>query len=265
MVVPGTGPGTDTSLKPPIGHGGPRASADWFVAAAVPGRGIGAKRTGAAVRVLVIEDDRELADTVAAGLRRSGMVVDVVTDGSTGLARAEEGEFDVVVLDRDLPGVHGDQVCTALVAGGCRSRILMLTAAAEVGDLVDGLGLGADDYLAKPFDFPVLVARIGALFRRAQPALPPVLRRQGVELDTARRRAWRDGRLVELSPKEFGVLQVLLAAEGRAVSAEELLERVWDDAADPFTNAVKITISRLRGKLGDPPVIETVARAGYRL
>lgn len=216
-------------------------------------------------RVLVIEDDAELAAAVALGLRRAGMVVDVAGDGRDGLARAQDGDYDVLVLDRDLPGLHGDQVCATLTEAGCRARILMLTAAAGVDDLVGGLGLGADDYLAKPFDFAVLVARIGALYRRAQPALPPVLRRRGIELDAARRRAARDGRPLLLSPKEFGVLQILLASEGRAVSAEELLSRVWDDAADPFTNAVKITVSRLRAKLGDPPVVETVARAGYRI
>src|SRR6202044_337432 len=168
-------------------------------------------------------------------------------------------------LDRDLPGLHGDQVCARLVAAGGRCRLLMLTAASTNDDLIDGLGLGADDYLAKPFDFPVLVARIGALARRAQPSIPPVLRSGEVVLDTAGRSARRAGRWLELAPKEFGVLEVLLAAQGRVVSAEELLARVWDEAADPFTGAVKVTISRLRSKLGDPPVIETVAKAGYRI
>jgi DNA-binding response OmpR family regulator len=161
--------------------------------------------------------------------------------------------------------VHGDDVCAHLVEAGCRSRLLMLTAAASADDLVDGLGLGADDYLAKPFDFPVLVARIRALVRRAHPAVPPVLRHHDLEVDTGRRHASRGGRPLELAPKEFGVLEVLLGAGGRTVSSEELLERVWDEAADPFTNAVKITISRLRAKLGDPPIIETVAKYGYRL
>jgi DNA-binding response OmpR family regulator len=217
------------------------------------------------VRVLVIEDDQEMAETVAIGLRRAQMAVDVALDGSTGLDRALLHDYDVIVLDRDLPGMHGDEVCAKLVAAQCRSRVLMLTAAAGMDDLVDGLGLGADDYLAKPFDFPVLLARIGALFRRAQPAIPPVLRHGDLAVDTAQRRAWRDGRLLDLAPKEFGVLEVLLAAQGRAVSAEELLDRVWDEAADPFTNAVKITVSRLRSKLGDPAVIQTVARSGYRI
>jgi DNA-binding response OmpR family regulator len=174
-------------------------------------------------------------------------------------------DYDVVVLDRDLPGTHGDDVCARLVESGCRSRILMLTAAATTDDLVDGLGLGADDYLPKPFDFRALVARIGALARRAHPVAPPVLRHDDLVVDTARRRAARGDRVLELAPKEFGVLEVLLAAQGRAVSAEELLERVWDEAADPFTHAVKITMSRLRAKLGDPPLIETVAKSGYRI
>jgi DNA-binding response OmpR family regulator len=217
------------------------------------------------VRVLVIEDDAELAEAVAIGLRRERMAVDIALDGSSGLGRALDNGYDVVVLDRDLPGIHGDKVCADLVAAGCRSRILMLTAAATSDDLVDGLGLGADDYLPKPFDFPVLVARIGALARRTHPAVPPILRRGDLVVDTARRRAYRAGRSLELTPKEFGVLEVLLAAGGRAVSAEELLERVWDEFADPFTNAVKITISRLRAKLEDPSLIETVARSGYRI
>src|SRR5579862_4880904 len=217
------------------------------------------------MRVLVIEDDEELAETVAAGLRQARIAVDVALDGAAGLARALVHDYEVIVLDRDLPIVHGDQVCAQLVTAGGRSRVLMLTGAAQNEDLVEGLGLGADDYLAKPFDFPVLVARIGALARRAQPSIPPVLEHGDIVLDTARRRAHRAGRQLALRPKEFGVLELLLAAQGRVVSAEELLERVWDEAADPFTGAVKITISRLRGKLGEPPVIETVARAGYRI
>jgi DNA-binding response OmpR family regulator len=217
------------------------------------------------VRVLVIEDDEEMAGAVAVGLRRVGMAVDVAFEGCGGLERALLNDYDVIVLDRDLPGMHGDQVCAELVDHGCRSRVLMLTAAAGMDDLVDGLGRGADDYLAKPFDFPVLVARLGALLRRAQPAIPPVLRAGDVRVDTAQRRAWRAQRPLELAPKEFGVLELLLASAGRAVSAEELLERVWDEAADPFTNAVKITISRLRAKLGEPPIIETVAKSGYRI
>jgi DNA-binding response OmpR family regulator len=217
------------------------------------------------VRVLVIEDDEELAETVAAGLRHERMAVDVAFDGEAGLARALVNDYDVIVLDRDLPGLHGDRVCARLVDGGARSRLLMLTAAATNDDLIQGLGLGADDYLAKPFDFPVLVARIGALARRAQPGIPPVLRSGDVVLDSARRSARRAERWLELTPKEFGVLELLMAAQGRVVSAEELLARVWDEAADPFSGAVKVTISRLRAKLGDPPVIDTVARAGYRI
>jgi DNA-binding response OmpR family regulator len=217
------------------------------------------------VRVLVIEDHAEMAETVAVGLRRARMAVDVALDGPTGLDRALTNGYDVIVLDRDLPGLHGDRVCAELVAAGCRSRVLMLTAAAASEDLVGGLGLGADDYLPKPFDFPVLVARIGALARRAHPAVPPLLRHADLVVDTAQRRAWRAGRLLELSPKEFGVLELLAAAGGRAVPAEELLERVWDEFADPFTAAVKITISRLRAKLGDPSLIETVPKAGYRI
>ena len=217
------------------------------------------------MRVLVIEDDEEMAQAVASGLRRTQMAVDVAFDGTAGLERALLNDYDVVVLDRDLPGLHGDDVCAELVAAGCRSRVLMLTAAAAMEDLVDGLGIGADDYLPKPFDFPVLVARIGALMRRAQPAIPPLLRRGDLVVDTARRRAFRGNRRLELAPKEFGVLELLLASQGRIVSAEELLERVWDEAADPFTTAVKITVSRLRAKLGNPPVIETVAKSGYRI
>jgi DNA-binding response OmpR family regulator len=217
------------------------------------------------VRVLVIEDDEELAETVAAGLRHARMAVDVAYDGEAGLARALVNDYDVIVLDRDLPALHGDQVCARLIDAGGRSRLLMLTAAATNDELIDGLRLGADDYLPKPFDFPVLVARIGALARRAQPSIPPVLRSGDLVLDTARRSARRAGRWLELTPKEFGALELLLAAQGRVVSAEELLARVWDEAADPFTGAVKVTMSRLRAKLGDPSVIETVPRAGYRV
>ncbi len=217
------------------------------------------------VRVLVIEDDEEMAGAVAFGLRQTGIAVDVALDGPAGLARARVNDYDVVVLDRDLPGMHGDELCARLVEDGSRSRVLMLTAAALSEDVVDGLALGADDYLAKPFDFPVLVARIGALARRAQPATPPLLRHADLVLDSARHRVSRAGREIELAPKEFGVLELLLASRGRCVSAEELLARVWDEAADPFTNAVKITVSRLRAKLGEPQLIETVAKAGYRI
>jgi DNA-binding response OmpR family regulator len=217
------------------------------------------------VRVLVIEDDEELATAIGIGLRRAQMAVDVSLDGPAGLERALATGYDVIVLDRDLPGLHGDDVCAQIVAGGLRSRVLMLTAAATIDDRVEGLGLGADDYLPKPFAFAELVARIGALHRRAQPAIPPVLVRGDLALDTAQRRAWRGGRPLDLGPKEFGVLELLLTAQGRVVSAEELLERAWDEEADPFTTAVKVTISRLRAKLGEPPLIETVSRSGYRI
>jgi DNA-binding response OmpR family regulator len=217
------------------------------------------------VRVLVVEDQAEMAEMVAAGLRRAQMAVDVALDGPSGLERALINDYDVLVLDRDLPGLHGDEICVQLLAAGRRSRVLMLTAAADSEDLVEGLGLGADDYLGKPFDFPVLVARIRALARRTHPVAPPVLQVADLVVDTAKRRASRSGRSIELAPKEFGVLELLAASRGRAVSAEELLERVWDELADPFTNAVAITISRLRTKLGDPPLIETVSRSGYRI
>ena len=217
------------------------------------------------MRVLIIEDDQEMAETVAAGLRHVGLAVDVALAGPPGLQRALVSDYDVVILDRDLPGMHGDELCGRLVAAGCRCRVLMLTAAAAPDDLVRGLALGADDYLPKPFDFAVLLARIQALFRRAQPAIPPVLRYSDLTVDTARRSAWRAGRQLDLAPKEFGVLEVLLAADGRTVSAEELLERVWDENADPFTAAVKITVSRLRAKLGEPPLIRTVSRSGYQI
>jgi DNA-binding response OmpR family regulator len=217
------------------------------------------------MRVLVIEDDVELAEAIAVGLRRERMAVDVVFDGVSGLARAQVHDYDVIVLDRDLPGRHGDEVCARLSADQRRGRVLMLTAAATIEDRVDGLGLGADDYLPKPFAFAELVARLRALFRRAQPAVPPVLARAGLVLDPARGVVTREGRPVDLGPKEFGVLELLLAARGRVVPAEELLERVWDEMADPFTTAVKVTVSRLRRKLGEPQVIETVAQAGYRI
>lgn len=217
------------------------------------------------MRVLVIEDDVELAEAIGVGLRRERMAVDVVFDGTAGLERAQLSDYGVIVLDRDLPGRHGDEVCARLVADGRRGRVLMLTAAATIEDRVDGLGLGADDYLPKPFAFAELVARIRALFRRAQPVVPPVLRCAGLVLDPARQAVSRDGRPIDLGPKEFGVLELLLAAQGRIVPAEELLERVWDQMADPFTTAVKVTMSRLRRKLGDPPLIETIPQAGYRI
>jgi DNA-binding response OmpR family regulator len=217
------------------------------------------------MRVLVVEDHEMLATAIVAGLRREGMAVDPARHGQEALDRLGGTRYDVVVLDRDLPVVHGDEVCRRIVAGGSGSRVLMLTAAGTVRDKVDGLGLGADDYLAKPFDFAELVARVRALARRAAPAVPPVLENGDLSLDPGRHAAFRGGRRLDLSPKEFALLECLLAAAGRVVSAEELLDRVWDEAADPFTTAVKTTIRRLRGKLGEPPVIETVREAGYRI
>jgi DNA-binding response OmpR family regulator len=217
------------------------------------------------MRVLVIEDDRELAEAIGIGLRREQLAVDLSFDGRDGLDRALVTDYDVIVLDRDLPGLHGDAVCAGLCEAGCRSRVLMLTAATTIEDRVDGLSLGADDYLPKPFAFAELVARIRALLRRPAPRLPPVLVSGDIALDASRRQASRAGRALDLGPKEFGVLELLLSAQGRVVPAEEILERVWDEMADPFTSAVKVTMSRLRRKLGDPPVIETVAQAGYRI
>ena len=216
------------------------------------------------MRVLVVEDDGELAEAIAAGLRLEGMAVDTALDGDAALDRALVNDYDVIVLDRDLPGVHGDEVCAKL-AGTVRARILLLTAAGTIADRVAGLGRGADDYLPKPFAFAELIARIRALGRRSHPAVPPVLTAKGVTLDPARRVVTRYGRCLDLGPKELAVLELLMAAGGRAVSAEELLERGWDEMADPFSTAVKVTVSRLRRKLGQPPVIETVAQAGYRI
>ena len=213
----------------------------------------------------MVEDFEVLARSIGTGLRREGMAVDVVLDGGDALERLAVTRYDVVVLDRDLPVVGGDDVCRHIVADHPASRVLMLTASGTVRDRIDGLGLGADDYLPKPFDFDELVARIRALARRPATALPPVLTSGDIILDPAQRTATRAGRRLELSPKEFGVLECLMAADGRPVSAEELLERVWDEAADPFTTAVKKTMHRLRAKLGDPPVIETVREGGYRI
>jgi DNA-binding response OmpR family regulator len=217
------------------------------------------------MRVLVTEDDEILASAVAAGLRREGMAVDVTLDGAAALERLAVNRYDVVVLDRDLPSVHGDDVCRALAAGGSETRVLMLTAARSVRERVEGLDLGADDYLPKPFDFGELVARIRALGRRAASPLPASLEHGDLSLDPARRVAVRAGRRLPLTTKELAVLECLLAADGRPVPAEELLERVWDEAADPFTTTVKTTIRRLRAKLGDPPVIQTVRESGYRI
>ncbi len=217
------------------------------------------------MRVLIAEDDEILVAALAAGLRQEGMAVDVALDGDAALEHAAVNRYDVVVLDRDLPGTHGDDVCRTLAAGGSESRVLMLTAARSVRERVEGLELGADDYLPKPFDFAELVARIRALARRAAAPLPGRLERGDLSLDPARRVAVRAGRRLPLTPKELAVLECLLVADGRPVPAEELLERVWDEAADPFTSTVKTTIGRLRAKLGDPPVIETVRESGYRI
>jgi len=217
------------------------------------------------MRILVVEDEHWLADAIATGLRREGMAVDVAYDGPAGHARVSVNDYDVVVLDRDLPGMHGDEVCREVVAGRPGVRVLMLTAAAGVTDRVEGLGLGADDYLGKPFAFTELVARVRALGRRSRQAVPPVLEWSGLRLDPARRDVTRDGRPVRLGGREFGVLEELLRAAGAVVSAEQLLEKVWDEHADPFSNVVRVTVMTLRKKLGDPPVVHTVVGAGYRL
>jgi DNA-binding response OmpR family regulator len=217
------------------------------------------------MRVLVVEDEPLLADAIAEWLRDEAHAVDIALDGDAALERLGVNEYDVVVLDRDLPIVHGDDVCRALVESGSPARVLMLTAAAEIGDRVAGLRLGADDYLPKPFAFPELAARVQALGRRARPAAPPVLSRAGITLDSARHEVFREGRYVPLSKKEFAVLAELLRAAGSVVSAEQLLEKAWDEHADPFTNAVRITILKLRRKLAEPPVVETVPGVGYRI
>jgi DNA-binding response OmpR family regulator len=217
------------------------------------------------MRVLLVEDHVELAHTIAGVLRREGMAVDVAFDGQQALDRVGVSSYDVIVLDRDLPLVHGDDVCETLVADGSQSRVLMLTAAGSLEERVDGLGLGADDYLPKPFAFVELVARIRALARRGGPPVPPTLVNGDLRVDSAQRTAVRAGRPLELSRKELAVLEYLLAARGRPVTAEELLEHVWDEAADPFTTTVKVTIRRLRTKLGAPAIIETVAQGGYRI
>jgi DNA-binding response OmpR family regulator len=217
------------------------------------------------VRVLVVEDEAPLAEAIARGLRREGMAVDVALDGDAGHEKTTVTRYDVVVLDRDLPGMSGDELCAQIVAADTTTRVLMLTASGTVADKVDGLSRGADDYLAKPFDFPELVARLRALGRRATPAAPPTLVAGDVALDPARRTVRRDDRPVELTRKEFGVLEVLMSARGGVVSSEELLERVWDENADPFTTTVRVTVMTLRKKLGEPGVIETVVGAGYRV
>ena len=216
------------------------------------------------MRVLVVEDHVGVADHIADGLREHGIATDVAYDGTAALQKGLVYRYDVIVLDRDLPGVHGDAVCVSLRDGGSDARILMLTAAAAIGDRVQGLNLGADDYLPKPFAFEELVARVDALARRA-PSRSPILVRGELSLDRARRQAFRAGRELFLTRKEFAVLEVLLEADGGVTSAEELLERVWDENADPFTRTVVVTLTRLRRKLGSPEVIETVVGVGYRL
>ncbi|MEZ5123923.1 MAG: response regulator transcription factor [Solirubrobacterales bacterium] len=217
------------------------------------------------MRVLVAEDEPRVADAVARGLRREGVAVDIAGDGAAALFKARVTDYDVVVLDRDLPELHGDDVCRALASEQPTTKVLMLTASGTLDDLVDGLALGADDYLPKPFAFAELVARVHALARRHGQARPPVLRAGDVELDAARREVRRAGVPIELTPKEFGVLEALMAADGAAVSVEDLLHRVWDEHADPFTNTVRMTVMTLRRKLGDPPVVHTVVGAGYRV
>ncbi|RJL31254.1 response regulator transcription factor [Bailinhaonella thermotolerans] len=217
------------------------------------------------MRVLVVEDEAVLAGAIAEWLREDAHAVDVAHDGAAALERIGVHAYDVVVLDRDLPRVHGDDVCRELVASEADARVLMLTAAAGIGDRVTGLTLGADDYLTKPFAFHELAARVTALGRRARPAMPPVLRRAGITLDPARREVYRDGRYVPLSRKEFAVLMELMRADGAYVSAETLLEKAWDEHADPFTGAVRLAVLKLRRKLGDPPVVETAPGVGYRI
>ena len=217
------------------------------------------------MRVLVVEDERLLADTITEGLRNHAMAVDVAYDGDAALDRLAVNDYDVIVLDRDLPVVSGDQVCRTLVESGTQTRILMLTAATAVKERVAGLGLGADDYLTKPFAFAELTARIQALARRARPAAPPALERAGIRLDPHLRTVTRDGEHIGLSRKEFAVLAELLRADGGVVSAEQLLEKAWDEHIDPFTGVVRFAIMMVRRKLGQPPVIETVPGAGYRI
>lgn len=220
---------------------------------------------GDVVRILVVEDEQALADAVARGLRKEGMAVDVAYDGDDGHEKATVTRYDVVVLDRDLPGMSGDTLCEEIVGSGELSRVLMLTASGDIEDRVEGLSLGADDYLAKPFAFPELIARVRALGRRSTPATPPLLTAEDIWLDPAKRTVRRTSGLVDLTRKEFGVLEVLLSAAGSVVSSEELLERVWDENADPFTTTVRVTVMTLRKKLGEPGVIDTVVGSGYRV
>ena len=217
------------------------------------------------MRVLVVEDEERLANAIARGLRRYGMAVDIALDGDDGLDKASVNDYDVVVLDRDLPKTHGDEVCRQLRLDGRRASVIMLTASGAIESRVEGLRLGADDYLPKPFAFEELAARVEALARRSQPTVAPILSRGEIVLDSSRREARRGHLRLHLTNKEFGVLEVLLQADGRVVSSEELLERVWDEHADPFTTVVRVTIGTLRKKLGEPPLIRTVVGAGYQI
>jgi DNA-binding response OmpR family regulator len=220
------------------------------------------------MRVLVVEDERVLADAIAVGLRREAIAVDVAYDGAAALDRAGVNAYDVVILDRDLPRIHGDEVCRRLHrtgAGGNLTKVLMLTASGAVVDRVEGLALGADDYLPKPFAFAELVARVRALSRRTAPAVPAVLERSGIRLDPQRRTVLRDDRPLALTNKEFAVLEELLRADGAVVSSEHLLEKAWDEHTDPFTNVVRVTVMTLRRKLGAPPLVATVAGVGYQI
>jgi DNA-binding response OmpR family regulator len=217
------------------------------------------------LRVLIAEDEHMLADSIAEGLRAEALAVDIAYDGGAALERLGVNDYDVLILDRDLPVVHGDEVCTAVAGSRVLVRVLMLTAASDVRSRVSGLTLGADDYLIKPFAFEELLARVYALGRRSRPAEPPKLERAGVLLDRAHRQVFRDGRYIPLARKEFALLAELLRADGAVVSTEELLEKVWDEHTDPFTNTVRVTIMKLRRKLGDPPVIETVSGVGYQI
>jgi DNA-binding response OmpR family regulator len=217
------------------------------------------------MRILVVEDEVQLAEAVARGLRREGMAVDVATDGEDGYRKASQTRYDVVVLDRDLPGMSGDEVCRRLSDDESITRVIMLTASGTVEDKVSGLALGADDYLPKPFAFAELVARVRALGRRTTPAAPPVLSAGDLELDSSKRTVLRGGEMIDLTRKEFGVLETLLTSQGAVVSSEELLEKVWDENADPFTTTVRVTMMTLRRKLGEPPIIDTVVGSGYRI
>ena len=219
----------------------------------------------ARVRILLVEDEPLLAEAMATGLRHEAMAVDVVSDGASALERLDVNDYDVLVLDRDVPVVHGDEVCRTVHRTDIGCRILMVTAARELDDVVQGFGLGADDYLTKPFRFPELVARIRALHRRSGPARPAVLEHAGIRLDSHHRRVTRNTAQVRLTRKEFAVLEILMAAQGGVVSAEQLLEKAWDENADPFTGAVRIVIHALRRKLGDPAAIHTDIGVGYRM